>query len=320
MNLIALAAATAGMGALPIAAPASRAEPITAPGPQGDLAGTWVRARPGAPVVLIIPGSGPTDRDGNSPLGLTAQPYRLLAEALAERGIASVRIDKRGMFGSKAAMADANAVTVNDYAADVHAWIAAIRAKTGARCVWVAGHSEGGLVALAAAQHPAGMCGLVLISAPGRRLDVVMREQFHANPANAPVLSDADAALDALAAGRDVDVSRMHPALQQVFAPRVQGFLKSLFAADPARLIAGYHGPVLIVQGDRDLQVSLADAEALHKAQPRATLAVVPGVNHVLKMVASDDRAANLATYGDASLPLAPGVAEAIAGFVTTVR
>src|SRR5207302_1087272 len=111
--------------------------PLSALGPNGPLAGTYLDAGRSAPVVLIIPGSGPTDRDGNNPLGVTAAPYRLLAEALAGKGVSSVRIDKRGMFGSKAAVPDPNNVTITDYAADVHQWIAAIRKRTGAHCVWV---------------------------------------------------------------------------------------------------------------------------------------------------------------------------------------
>ena len=105
-----------------IAAAAASAA-ITAPGPQGPLEGTLLDAGKSAPVVLIIPGSGPTDRDGNNPLGVTAAPYRLLAEALAAKGVSSARIDKRGMFGSKAAVADANKVTITDYAADTHNWV-----------------------------------------------------------------------------------------------------------------------------------------------------------------------------------------------------
>ncbi len=110
------------------ASPALAQTPIEAPGPNGPLAGTLLGEGKGHPVVLIIPGSGPTDRDGNSPLGIAAAPYRLLAEALAAQGIATARIDKRGMFGSKAAISDANAVTIADYAADVHAWAKVIRA------------------------------------------------------------------------------------------------------------------------------------------------------------------------------------------------
>ncbi len=141
---------------------------LTAPGPQGALAGTLLDPGPisgkDAPAVLVIPGSGPTDRDGNNPLGVTAAPYRLLAEALAARGVATLRIDKRGMFGSKGAVADANDVTIAGYAADVRAWVGVVRERTGRRCVWLLGHSEGGLVALAAAQGAKDVCGVVLVA------------------------------------------------------------------------------------------------------------------------------------------------------------
>src|SRR5262249_10810047 len=138
-------------------------------------------------VVLIIPGSGPTDRDGNSPLGIRASPYKLLAEGLAAKGITSVRIDKRGIFGSASAVPDANAVTIAHFAADVHGWVEVIRGKTGASCVWLLGHSEGGLVALASRQSASEVCGLILVAAPGRPLGQVLREQLKSNPADAPL-------------------------------------------------------------------------------------------------------------------------------------
>lgn len=289
---------------------------IEAPGPAGALQGTLMS--PGAahgPVVLIIPGSGPTDRDGNSPAGLLAAPYRLLAEGLAAQGITSARIDKRGMFGSAAAIADANAVTIPDYVADVQAWTRVIRQRTKASCIWLLGHSEGGLVAMAAARNP-DVCGLLLVAAPGRPLGEIIREQLKANPANAPLLSQALPAIDALEAGKRVDTAAMHPALLRLFRPEVQGFLISAFSYDPRRLLAGYEKPVLILQGQRDIQVREADAQALKLADPKATLVLLPDVNHVLKSVASDDPAANIATYGNSSLPLAPGVVQSINDFL----
>ncbi|MGP2493061.1 alpha/beta hydrolase [Mesorhizobium sp. PUT5] len=295
---------------------------IEAPGPQGPLAGTLLPAAGATglatgPIVLIVPGSGPTDRDGNSPLGIRASAYRLLAEGLAARGISTVRIDMRGMFASARAVPDANAVTIADYAQDVRAWVGAIRAKTGAPCVWVLGHSEGGLVALAAAAgNDAGICGLVLAAAPGRPLGEVLREQFSSNPANAPILAEALAAVSALEAGRRPDVARMHPALRPIFDPKVQDFLIDTLAVDPARLIADCRKPVLILQGERDLQTSVTDAERLKAAAPQARLVLLPDTNHVLKKVGTADRSANLGTYGDPHLPLAPGVVDAIAGFV----
>ncbi len=288
------------------------ASAVTIPGTQGPLAGTLLDAGKGAPVVVVIPGSGPTDRDGNSPLGVTAASYRLLAEALAERGVSTLRIDKRGMFGSGRAVADANAVTIADYAADAKGWAAEAARRTGAPCAWLLGHSEGGLVALKAAQDPQGLCGVILIAAGGRPLGAVMREQLRANPANAPILSAALGAIDSLEAGRRVDPATLPPPLAGLFPAAVQGFLIDAFAQDPVTLAARINLPVLIVQGDRDLQVSVDDAQALAKAATKATLAIVPGVNHVLKTV-DEGRAANLSAYADPSLPVAPGVVDAVA-------
>jgi pimeloyl-ACP methyl ester carboxylesterase len=301
-----------------IAAAASIA--LTAPGPKGPLSGTFVNAGEGSPVVVIIPGSGPTDRDGNSPLGITAASYRLLAEALAGKGVSTLRIDKRGMFGSKAAVADANAVTLADYAADMGAWARVVRKHAGVGCVWLMGHSEGGLVALVAAQAAADICGLVLVAAPGRRLSDILREQLRANPANAPVLDDAMAAIEALEKGMLVDVSAMHPALQSLFAPQVQSFLIDMFAKDPAALASKVTKPMLIVSGGRDIQVSEVDARALAAAQAKATLKIIPTMNHVLKDVATEDRAANMETYADPSLPVNARLVETIAGFVRPQR
>lgn len=304
------------------AAAAAKAAPVEtsveAPGPAGPLKGIMLTAGAApAPLALIIPGSGPTDSDGNNPLGVRASTYKLLAQDLAARGVATVRIDKRGMFASAAAVADPNAVTIEDYVADVRAWTGALRQRTGAPCIWLIGHSEGGLVAMAAAaKDAAGICGQVLISAAGRPLGVVLRDQFKANPANAPLLGQAMAAIDSLEQGRRVNTAELHPALQGIFAPQVQGFLMSVFSYDPGRLLSGYRKPVLVLQGQRDIQVSEADAQRLKQAAPQATLVLLPDVNHMLKSVASGDVRANLATYADPALPLAPGVGSAIADFI----
>ena len=160
-----------------LAAPAALAETgpaeteMTAPGPNGPLAGTLIDLDGKAPLIVIIPGSGPTDRNGDNRYGMAGGPYRQRATALAARGVATLRIDKRGMFSSRAAVADGNHVIMADYAADVRAWIDVARKRTGRACVWVAGHSEGGLVALIAAQQPDGICGIVhalrIASGPG---------------------------------------------------------------------------------------------------------------------------------------------------------
>jgi len=299
-----------------VSAAVAAATPMTIPGPSGPIAGTFTDAGKRAPVVLIIPGSGPTDRDGNNPMGVAAAPYRLLAEGLAARGVSTLRADKRGLFESKGAISDPNKVTIADYAADAHDWAAALRKRTGAKCVWLLGHSEGGLIALAAVQKAADLCGVILVAGPGRKLGTVIRDQLAANPANAPLLAQANAALDSLEAGKAVDASGLPAPLQPLFATRVQAFLMDMLAKDPAALAARATLPMLIIQGGKDIQVARADAEALHAAQPKAKLLILENMNHVLKDVAGDDRAGNIATYGDPALPLDAGLVDAIAGFV----
>lgn len=292
---------------------------VEAPGPMGPLKGTMLtpEGRNG-PVALIIPGSGPTDRDGNNPLGVKAATYKMIAEGLVAHGISTVRIDKRGMFGSREAVPDADAVTIEDYAADIHSWASSIRRQTGVSCLWLLGHSEGALVALVAAQNAPDICGLLLVSPAGRPVGEVLRDQIKSNPANGPILDQAMKAIDMLEAGHPIDVTGMHPALYRVFRPQVQGFLISEFSYDPAALIASYSKPVLILQGERDIQVKEEDARRLKQADPKADLVLLPTANHLLKLVDSSDLAANLATYIDPSLPLAPGVIDAITGFITS--
>lgn len=290
---------------------------LEAPGPQGSLKGTLLSPCPNPEnVILIIPGSGPTDRDGNNPLGVNASTYRLIAENLALKGIATLRVDKRGMFASSAAVTDANAVTINDYVEDVRSWITVLKQHLESPCIWLLGHSEGGIVALAAAGEP-DVYGLILVATPSRPLGEVLRSQFMANPGNAVLLDDALFVINELEQNRRTNVQDMHPALQRIFHPAVQGFLIDIFSFNPSYLIARITKPVLILQGQRDLQVTENDARKLKSANTKSTLVLLSDVNHVLKEVNSDDRYENNSAYTNASLPLAPGVVEAITQFMT---
>jgi pimeloyl-ACP methyl ester carboxylesterase len=297
------------------ASPTPTSEPVSA----GKLGGTLVMPAKPLATMLIIPGSGPTDRDGNNPLGVKGNSYKLFAEALAEKRIATVRIAKRGMFTSRGAVADANQVTIADYVADTQAWVQVAKARTGASCVWLAGHSEGGLIALASAGKP-NVCGLVLLAAAGRPTGTLIREQLRANPANAPLLEQAERAIAELEAGRRTDTSAMHPALGQgLFNPAVQGYLIDLMSHDPVDLARRVRVPLLIVQGDNDIQVTAADARALHQAQPKSKLLIIEGMNHLLKP-APRDPAGNAATYVQPELPLAEGLVDAVVAFVKDKR
>ena len=305
------------MLSLLLAAAALAPANLTIPGPQGPLAATLLDPAKGAPAVILIPGSGPTNRDGDNPIGVSGGIYRQLGEQLAARGVATLRIDKRGMFGSKAAIADANAVTIADYAADVRGWVKLLRAR-GKKCAWIAGHSEGGLIALAAAQQPEGICGIVLLAAPGRPLGTVLRAQL--KPQLPPAMfAAADAAISRLERRQRVDPASVPAPVAPLFNPAVQGYLMELVAADPARLAAGITVPMLIVQGETDIQVSVEDARLLAASNRGAKLVLVPGINHLWRK-APLDPAANAATYRDATIPVDPAVANSIAAFVKARR
>jgi pimeloyl-ACP methyl ester carboxylesterase len=279
----------------------------------GELHGTMINARNSDPVVLIVPGSGPTDRNGNNPMGMKTDAYKLLAEGLSEERVSTVRIDKRGMFGSAGA-GDPNISSPQAYVDDIHAWIDAIKLARGSKCVFLLGHSEGALMVSLAAEGRKDVCGLILVSGMGRKMGDVIREQLTSNPANAPVLDQALGALSGLEAGRHVDVTAMHPALLPLFNPKVQDYLISMFAIDPVEAVRKANKDTLIVQGERDLQVTVADARLLDKA-PHTRLRLIKQMNHVLKD-APEDRAGNLATYADPSLPLSRDLVKYVRRFV----
>ena len=141
-----------------------------------------------------------------------------------------------------------------------------------------------------------------------------------ANPANAQLLPQAMAALDTLEAGKPVDTTSMPAPLMPLFNAKVQPFLIDLLSQDPAKMTAGTRLPMLIIRGGKDIQVAAADLEALHSARPDAIVLAPPDMNHVMKDVKGDDRASNLATYGDPALPLDPALADSITAFVKAKR
>ena len=315
MSLGVIAAAAMSASGAAAQQPVSAGIEVEAAGPQAPLKGTMLDAGKGAPVAVIIPGSGPTDRDGNNPMGVKAAHLKMLAEGLAANGISTIRVDKRGMYGSKDAKVPGSDTKIADYVTDVGNWVAAARAKTGAKCVWLIGHSEGGMIALATAQVQKDLCGVVLAASLGRKMTVVMREQFAKNPGNAPLMPQITAVLDSIEAGKVGDTSAMHPALAPVFSPANQRYLIDTGAYDPGKLIAAVKVSAMIVQGGRDLQTTMDDANAMKAGQPAAVLKVFPEMNHALKNAPADP-AANFATYNDPNLPLTPGLVDAIAVFI----
>ncbi len=260
--------------------------------------------------VLMIAGSGPTDRNSNSSIaGVQPNSFGLLAQGLAARGIETLRIDKRGIGASAGAGSAESELRFTTYVDDAAAWAKYLAAQPGVGCVVILGHSEGALIATMAAQRVP-VCGLVSISGAGHPADQVILEQIAAQ-ATPAMLEQVKNIMAELKAGHTVPNAPI-PAL---FRPSIQPYLISWLPIDPAVEISRVSAPTLILQGTTDIQVSVADARRLAAAQPRARLVLLEGVNHVLK-TAPAKRAANVATYKDPDTPLAPGVADNVADFV----
>jgi len=278
-------------------------ETVRIPGPEGPLEGTLLYPSGATDIVIILPGSGPTDRDGNSPQGLTSNTYKLIAGGLAAQGVAALRVDKRGLFGSGKAISDPNAVTIGAYVQDLAEWAA--YAATRAPRVWVAGHSEGGLVALyAAASGTGAFAGLFLMATPSRHLGQVLLSQLEAQGLAPKQMEAARALIAGFEAGQDPKSPRAIPkALRPLFPTSLNGYWRDVVSHDPTALIKDWHGPVLIIQGDADFQVGMDDAKRLHGAAPQSERLYLVGGTHLLKADVPKDP---LATYQNPDLPLHP--------------
>lgn len=264
-------------------------------------------------VVLIIAGSGPTDRDGNSPL-LAGKNNSLLqlADSLAARGIASLRYDKRGVAKSQIKGFKEEQMLFTDGVSDAQGWVQWLREK-GFRKIYIAGHSEGSLIGLIAAQSEK-IKGFISIAGVGRPIDLVLREQLAAGAGPDSLKLLANRYLDTLMSGQRI--AKPNPLLFSLFRPSVQPYMISWLRYDPQQLIRSLSLPVLIMQGTNDIQVKETDAELLARANPDAKLVIIENMNHVLKEVKSSAKADNMASYSNPGLPVMTQLVNAIDQFV----
>jgi pimeloyl-ACP methyl ester carboxylesterase len=244
--------------------------------------GTLLPAAGAEDIVLIIAGSGPTDRDGNS-LALQGKNNSLkyLAEALDSMGIASLRYDKRGLRGQVMDVKEED-LRFDDFVDDALAWFRFLQQEKGYQRVHIAGHSEGSLIGMLAAQQ-AEVTSFISLAGSGLPLDVTIQNQL-AN-LNDSLQSMARTVMDELKAGRGVPADQISPIFMSLFRPSVQPFLINMFQYDPAELLGALDIPVLIVQGGLDIQVPATHGERLATAKPEAEYVFIEDMNHVLKAV-----------------------------------
>ena len=319
---------------------------VTFKGDGIELAGTLLMPKDGpglVPAMLLLPGSGPTDRDGNSGNGavtIKTDILKQIAERLAAEGVASLRFDKRAMIRYQA-LWPKSAAEIDKFFAFSHFINDANSARYFLRAqpridparVGILGHSEGGLYAMEIASNAAKavqprknlqLWKIVLMSAAGRPLGPLVHDQLAyrlklgaASPAETHRFLDWwDAAAAALA--NDKPLPPNQPAeLATIVNPTVMDLSRAYSKIDPADLLANTTMPVLLLNGSDDTQVSpTADAVRLEKAiakrrgQAKCRLEIIPGVSHNYKSTAEGGRDAF-------DGPVSPLALDKIAAFVT---
>lgn len=267
----------------------------------GKLQGTLVlpKDKKKVPVVLMIGGSGATDRNMNQGQALKTNAFLLLAKGLAENGIATLRYDKRGVGTSMQAV-NGTGLTFDDLIKDANLFVSKLAADERFSSIIVLGHSEGAAIGLITSLQTKPDA---FISLCGFTNDIVtlMSQQLK------PMLSKEDFNVyteiaDSLQAGKIVKRA-MPAALGPIFTPTNQAYLISSLKYNPSQEIQKLKIPILVIGGTTDLQVPAEAATQLASRNKKATLSIVPDMNHILKK-ATSDRMSNLATYNNPTLPL----------------
>lgn len=263
----------------------------------GKLYGTLLtpKSPKNAPIVILIPGSGATDRNGNSMM-MQPNSYRFLAEELVENGIGSLRYDKAFIGKSENSLEEKD-IDFSHNVEQVVAWIDYLKKKK-FNTIILMGHSEGSLIGMLAAQERE-VSKFISLSGTGRVIDEVITQQIKEQ--SPQVLDETKRILAELKNGNEVE--DVPAELVALFRKSVQPYLISWIQLDPKVEIAKLSIPTLIVHGSTDIQVTMEDAQLQKEGNESAELLVIDGMNHVLKE-AKADRDENLKTYFNPELPL----------------
>jgi len=262
-------------------------------------------------LVILIAGSGPTDRDGNQ-VGLTNNSLKLLAEALVNNGIAIYSYDKRIFAQMASGKLDEASLSFDNFIDDAKAVIHYFKIQKKYHSITVAGHSEGALIGMVAANGNAN--AYISIAGAGRPIDQVLLEQIGKQ---APFLKEeVQKNLETLKSGNTFELKNQM--LASLFRSSVQPYMISWIKYNPQTEIKKLDIPTLLINGDKDIQVSVNDAQLLQQAKPDAQLKIIPNMNHVFKEIKGDD-AENKASYTNPDLPISTDLSQLITTFIKSI-
>lgn len=283
---------------------------------EGELSGRLMspQKKGKSHLVIIVPGSGPTDRNGNNPQAGQNNNLLMIAEALSDAGHYSLRYDKRGIGESKNLIRKESDMDFHDSINDVLLWMKKYQDDERFDKIILLGHSEGALVAAEACSMATECGGLISVSGTATPAHELLLKQLEAQSKEMYDLSVP--IIEELVNGNIVP--EVPVSLFNLFRPSVQPYLITWFSYNPAETMARIKDPVMIIHGDRDIQISHDEAQKLHDALPGSRLEIIHGMNHVLKP-APEDMLGNIATYSDPDLPLHEDFKEKIIEFINSL-
>ena len=260
------------------------------------------------PLAIIINGSGPIDRNGNEMMTKNNSAKKL-AEALAKKGIATFRYDKRTLKAQQLNI-DEKDMRFDDFIDDAKAVIKRFSELPNYSSLYIIGHSQGSLVGMIAAQEKAD--GFISIAGAGQTIDSLIVEQIGRQM---PGLEEsARTAFNELRANGKV--KDYNQGLASLFKKSVQPFMFSWMKYDPQQEIKKLEMPVLIINGDNDLQVNTNEAEKLKAAKPEAELVIIENMNHIYRIIDKNDDIANQKSYNEPLRPISNEMVEQISNFI----
>lgn len=288
-------------------------ESVSIPAYPDSIHGTLLRANSsnGKTLCIIHAGSGPTDRNGNSALAEN-NSLKKLANFLWSKNISSFRFDKRGVEMSRHALEREDSLTMDVYVNDLANIIEHFSdERTGFKEILLIGHSEGALISTLAVRQNPRVSGLILLAGAGYRADTILKKQLSFIQADAKEIIFS--IIDSLAKGKRVE--NIPPVLSSLFRESLQSYMISWMKYDPAAELAKLKLPVLIIQGQNDIQVSEDNAQRLKENCKNCRMVIVKGMNHILVRSPSD-KEANKKTYNDPEIPLHPLLLKELEGFI----
>lgn len=267
------------------------------------------------PAVLIIQGSGPTDKDGNSAmLNGKNNSLKLLSETLNRAGIATLRYDKRGVGMSKKAFVSEQNLIFDDFVSDAEDFLKYLIKDKRFKRIGVVGHSQGSLIGMLISQNKK-VKAFASIAGPSFSIDNTLLTQIKANPYNPPqLIKEAEDITVSLKNGIAID--SVSPYLLSIYRPSIQLFMMSWMKYDPTEEISKLKSPVLVINGSTDLQINVEDAQRLQISNEKAELVIIEGMNHVLKNAKANALESN-ASYSNPALPLNEEFQKEIIAFFT---